>query len=420
MLLAAQQILAPGWETHLRRRLRTHVELNNEDEWFRTLLLAPMTARDDSVRDALVRIVRDYGRLLGEDARRCEALLKDFCPNARAEVHLLVIAARAAVPKQLLSSSAGSSRELLAARLARSLEEDYAVTAEAARWAVECWAQALGIAVSVVRPKAPVAVVTQPAAAPDAASSGQRFRDCEACPEMVVIPSGTFLMGSPDDETERGMGEGPQHRVRVTSFAIGRTAVAFAEYDRFAKASNRELPSDMGWGRGERPVINVSWADANAYAQWLSAQTGQRYRLPSEAEWECAARAGTTGPFSFDGEISPAKANYDSNYSYGGSRKDSAGFRQHTVPVGSLPANPWGLHEVHGNVWEWVEDCWHDNYGGAPSDGSAWTIGGDCGRRVLRGGSWIGDPGWLRSAYRTGYTPANRSYYVGFRLAKTL
>ena len=379
-----------------------------------------MTAREELARDALIRIIRDYGRVLGEDARRCEALLKDFCPNARAEVHLVVAAVRSGVPKQLMSSSAGSSRELLAARLARSLEEDYAVTPEAARWTIEVWAHALGIAVSVARPTMPVSVVAQPAAAPNAAPRGRRFRDCEACPEMVVIPSGSFLMGNPDNEAERGNDEGPQRRVRVSSFAMGRTAVAFAEYDRFAKATNRQLPSDAGWGRGGRPVINVSWEDANAYAQWLSAQTGRHYRLPSEAEWEYAARAGTTGPFSFDGAISPAKANYDTNYTYDGSRKDSAGYRGQTVPVGSLPANPWGLHEVHGNVWEWVQDFWHDNYAGAPSDGSAWTSGGDCRGPVLRGGSWDFPPDCLRSAARSGDLPTFRSDYVGFRLARSL
>ena len=245
------------------------------------------------------------------------------------------------------------------------------------------------------------------------------LKDGSAGPEMVVIPAGSFMMGSPPSEEGRSDDEGPQHRVSVSRFAMGKYEVTFAEYDGFARATNRELPGDRGWGRGNHPVINVSWEDAQAYAKWLSEQTGQTYRLPSEAEWEYAARAGTTGPFSFSGPISPDRVNYDSSYSYGNSRKDSSGYRAKTVEVGSLPANAWGLYEVHGNVWEWVEDCWHDNYNTAPTDGSAWTSSCDAGRRVLRGGSWDNSPWWVRSANRFGNTPTDRGYFLGFRLART-
>ena len=139
---------------------------------------------------------------------------------------------------------------------------------------------------------------------------------------------------------------------------------------------------------------------------WLSRETGKPYRLLSEAEWEYSARAGTTGPFHFGATISTDQANYDGNYIYGSGREGV--YRKKTVPVGSFPANGFGLHAVHGNVWEWVEDCWHASYRGAPSDGSAWVTGGDCGSRVLRGGSWYFDPGYLRSAVRLRNSAGNR------------
>ncbi|MDG4602305.1 MAG: formylglycine-generating enzyme family protein [Defluviicoccus sp.] len=250
------------------------------------------------------------------------------------------------------------------------------------------------------------------------------FRDIDApwCPEMVVIPSGTFLMGSPPGLEDREAHEGPQHRVTIGNrFALGKYAVRFSEYDHFCEVTKRKKPSDQGWGRGQRPVINVSWRDAVVYCEWLAKETGQPYRLPSESEWEYACRAGTTTPFSFGGTISPKQANYDGNYTYGGGSKGE--YRQRTVPVGTLPANPWGLHEMHGNVWEWVADVWHDSYQGAPADGSAWTDGEgkDSSRyRVIRGGSWGHIPGFLRSAFRIWKVPVIRYFYLGFRLARTL
>ncbi|MBK8906431.1 MAG: formylglycine-generating enzyme family protein [Rhodospirillales bacterium] len=235
---------------------------------------------------------------------------------------------------------------------------------------------------------------------------GEAFRDIDApwCPEMVVVPAGTFMMGSPDSETGRYDDEGPQHRVTISRpFAIGRFPVTFEEYDNFCEATGREQPGDEGWGRGRCPVINVSWDDAQAYVKWLAAATGRPYRLPSEAEWEYACRAGTTTRFSFGNDISGKDANID------GSR---------TTEVGTYPANAWGLHDMHGNVWEWVEDCWHDSYAGAPEDGSAWldADGDDFGPRVLRGGSWYYSQDLARAAYRNRYDPFYRSYDFGFRV----
>ena len=164
-------------------------------------------------------------------------------------------------------------------------------------------------------------------------------------------------------------------------------------------------------------MINVSWNDAQAYLRWLSRKGGAEYRLLSEAEWEYAARAGTTTPFYFGSTISPDQANYDGNYTYGSGRKGV--YREKTVPVGSFPSNAFGLYDVHGNVWEGVEDCYNGSYAGAPGDGAAWMTG-DCSVRVLRGGAWIGNPRDARAAARGRIGSDYRSYYSGFRVARTL
>jgi formylglycine-generating enzyme required for sulfatase activity len=201
-------------------------------------------------------------------------------------------------------------------------------------------------------------------------------------------------------------------------FAIGKYEVTFEEYDRFVRATGHALPGDNGWGRGRRPVIAVSWDDATAYAQWLSAQSGRDYRLPSEAEWEYAARAGTLTPFWTGDCIHTSQANYfDSDYN-GCGAKTGVG-RGKTLPVGSLQANPWGLYDTAGNVWEWTEDCWNEDYQGAPTAGSAWRYG-NCQRRVVRGGSWNRDPGFLRSALRYRGGSGDRGGNLGFRVARTL
>ena len=185
---------------------------------------------------------------------------------------------------------------------------------------------------------------------------GQTFRDRLKTgadgPLMVVIPAGRFRMGSPADEPERSDNEGPQHEVRIAApFAMGVYAVTFEDYERFCDDTKRGKPEDKGWGRGSRPVINVSWEDAQDYCAWLSRQTGRNYRLPSEAEWEYACRAGTDTPFHFGPRITTDQANFDGNYTYNGSAKGE--YRTQTVPVGSFPPNAFGLYDMHGNVWEW-------------------------------------------------------------------
>jgi len=250
---------------------------------------------------------------------------------------------------------------------------------------------------------------------------GEAFRDCpDVCPEMVVVPAGSFLMGSPPGEEGRQSEEGPQHKVTIaTPFAVGKFEVTFVEWDACVSAGGcRHRPGDEGWGRGRRPVINVSWEDiTKEYLPWLSRKAGKTYRLLSEAEWEYVARAGTTTPFWWGASISTSQANYDGNYTYGAGAKGES--RQKTLPVDSFTANPWGLYNVHGNVWEWVQDCWNSDYNGAPSDGSARTTG-DCGSRVLRGGTWLELPRGIRSAMRGGNFTPSRYNGIGFRVARML
>ena len=248
---------------------------------------------------------------------------------------------------------------------------------------------------------------------PRPAAPASVFRDCADCPEMVVVPAGRFLMGCVSGNNCSDS-ELPVHEVEVASFALSKYEVMFEEYDRFARDTGRSRPEDQGWGRGRRPVIHVSWYDAVAYAVWLSEETGARYRLPSEAEWEYAARAGTTTAYSWGSEIGRNRANCESC----GSRWDD----DRTAPVGSFAGNAWGLHDMSGNVSEWVEDCRHPNwnYVGAPRDGSAWTNGGDCGLRMLRGSSFIWWPLQLRLANRNFLRlDSRRDYTVGFRVLRT-
>ena len=249
---------------------------------------------------------------------------------------------------------------------------------------------------------------------------GQRFRDCAACPEMIVVPAGSFLMGSPDAEEGRREDEGPLHRVTFAApFAVGIYEVTFDEWDACVAGGGcgGYRPEDL-WGRGRHPVIFVTWNDAQSYVQWLSDKTGKRYRLLSELEWEYMARAGPRTPFHTGSTISTDQANYDGNHVYGPSGRKGV-YRRKTVPVGSFPANAYGLHDVHGNVWEWVQDCWNGNYQGVLRGGKAWESG-NCPNRVLRGGSWIYDPGVLRSAIRARTSTGNRDSDLGFRVARTL
>ncbi|WP_426957380.1 formylglycine-generating enzyme family protein [Muricoccus radiodurans] len=229
---------------------------------------------------------------------------------------------------------------------------------------------------------------------------------------MLPIPPGAFRMGSPDEEDGHEDSECPTRIVRIARpFALGRTPVTFAEWDLFAEATGRYRPPDEGWGRGNRPAVNLSWNDTQAYLAWLRDRTGRPYRLPSEAEWEYAARAGTETPYPWGHDFGPGRAHgLHEGCDLGG---------ECTVPVGSFPPNAFGLHDMLGNMWEWVEDCWNEFYLGAPGDGSAW-LKGDCGRRVLRGGSWMDVPRQMRSASRNRNGVDFRCNDYGFRVARDL
>lgn len=248
--------------------------------------------------------------------------------------------------------------------------------------------------------------------APQASASalpepGDVFRDCSDCSEMVVVPPGDFKMGSEDSIYEK-----PVHPVSIANpFAIGRREVTFDEWDLCVTDGGCNFrPSDYGWGRGNRPVMDVSWTDAKAFTAWLSRKTGKSYRLPTEAEWEYAARAGTETAFWWGRALVKGNANCE-DCGDGPQRK--------TLPVQSFRPNGFGLFDVAGNVAEWVEDCWNDTYRGAPANGAAWTTG-QCSQRGLRGGSFASRSTFVRSPARFRYDQDVRYYANGFRVARDL
>jgi formylglycine-generating enzyme required for sulfatase activity len=246
-----------------------------------------------------------------------------------------------------------------------------------------------------------------------------RLEDGSEGPQMVALPGGRFQMGSPPSEPGR-VDDERQHEVRVAAFAIGRTEVTFDEYDAFAKATGRGRPGDRGWGRGRRPVINVSWHDATAYAEWLSEQTGKAYRLPTEAQWEYAARAGTQTPF-WTGEcIHTDQANYNGNYDYNSCGAKSGVYRGKTLPVASLEPNPWGLYHMLGNVGEWTCSGYAKDYKGSEGCIPPERKNNANPPRGVRGGSWNYLPRDVRAAIRGWLAPQDRLDYVGLRLARTL
>lgn len=251
---------------------------------------------------------------------------------------------------------------------------------------------------------APPAASQQTVAIPEA---GEIVRDCPECAELVVVPTGEFEMGANDVPYEK-----PVHKVTIAKpFAIGRREVTFDEWDACVSGGGCKYnPDDRGWGRGKNPVLDVSWDDAQAFVTWLSQKTGKRYRLPTEAEWEYAARAGTPGNFPWGREVGANHANCE----------DCAPSpARRTMPTGSFRPNGFGLYDTAGNVAEWVQDCWKDTYRNAPKDGSAWTTG-QCGQRVLRGGSFASRSNQIRSSSRFRYDHDVRYYANGFRVVREL
>ncbi len=263
------------------------------------------------------------------------------------------------------------------------------------------------VGIAIVNAFAPLATGVTP-------KLGVTFKDCDPCPEMVVVPPGSFLMGD-----LHGVGYFSEKAIRAVRidyvFAVGKFEVTFDQWTACVSdgGCNGYRPDDLGWGRSDRPVVHVSWQDAKTYVTWLRRKTGKRYRLLSEAEWEYAARAMSRTMFAWGNSIGSGYANCDGC----GSLWDD----DLTAPVGSFAPNAFGLHDMHGNVYEWVEDCWHADYRGAPSDGSAWTSGGVCQVRILRGGSYDDTPILVRSANRDGNITNDRyNLFSGIRVARTL
>lgn len=260
---------------------------------------------------------------------------------------------------------------------------------------------------------------------------GWEFRDCEDCPTMVVLPAGEYYIGSPEDEEGRGENEGPQKLIKIgQEFAVGKFEITWNEWESCIadavctdhKRAGMGGPVDEGMGRGNRPVINVGWDDAQSYVTWLSQKTGQRYRLLTEAEWEFAARAGTSGPYFFD-----PKNEQFCNYANSADETDPImgdyclSVDEYTAVVGSRAPNQFGLHDMIGNVWEWTEDCYYPSYDGLSDDGSSRS--GDeetCDYRTMRGGSWGETAKELRVASRTGNGFNARFGFLGFRVAREL
>jgi len=247
---------------------------------------------------------------------------------------------------------------------------------------------------------------------------GDVFRDCPTCPELVVVPSGIFIMGL---KATRKSSK-PAHRVNMTKpFAIGRFEVTFDEWQTCINDGGcKHSPNDHEWGKAKRPVINITWHQAKNYTRWLSKKTGNTYRLPTEAEWEYAARGGTTTIFWWGDKVGSGNANCrDCESRACCSAKDHSCCSHGTKPVGSFKPNPYGLHDTAANVFEWVEDCWNKDYRGVPADGSA-ANSDNCRNRVIRGGSFYYFNKVARSAYRAKNPPAVKSYWLGFRVVREL
>ena len=273
---------------------------------------------------------------------------------------------------------------------------------------------------------------------------GDTFADCKACPQMIVLAPGQFMMGSPDDERGRDIMEGPRHLVEIGKpFAISQFEITVGQFAIFVKETGRLVSRQcfvpklkderVEWETADvdfqRPGFEVSashavtctsWDDAIEFVEWLTRKTGRPYHLPSEAEWEFAARAGSFSRFSFEDRAEGVcehanHADQSTAYSYRNATcSDGMPF---TAPVGSYKPNPWGLHDMFGNAWEWVGDCWRKDYQGAPTDGSSWASEGYCAARVMRGGSWVNTLRQLRSAFRQGRPPHTRASNIGFRVA---
>ncbi|MFA7542445.1 MAG: formylglycine-generating enzyme family protein, partial [Lysobacterales bacterium] len=439
------------------QRARRALERNRLDQGPRNALqyLEQVRAEEADNQTALELRLRLQRRLI-------EMALGQGQDGDFAQANALVARARAVAPDQLqvlteaTSVLAGQRGEAAAARLSQAHQHLDAGAADAAEAVLE---QALAISAEAVGAGL-VRERIRNLRLYGGYGEGERFRDALASgdsgPRMVVIPVGSFLMGSPDRESGRRSNEGPQFRVRFDhGFALAETEITVAQYRRFVEATNHRSHAErqrrstiydersgsmrevrgINWRHNEagdpagddNPVVHLAWADAAAYAAWLAQETGQPYRLPSEAEFEYALRAGSSSRYPWgDGAPPRPLANVSSQGDASPSNRtwtnafpgDSDGWFG-IAPVGSFPRNEFGLHDLAGNVSEWVEDCWHSSYLRAPSDGSAWVNPG-CGRRVVRGASWASGPEQVRSAYRLNVAADTTNPRIGFRVARGL
>lgn len=431
----------PGSVAALLDRLRA-AQGPSEDE-LRARAEAARQAEEDDARQRAEQAARDLAaRKLAEARAQAEAAARVQLERQRREQERAAKAAaevaRAArketLRQQLLARRAEEAEK---ARLER--EEAQRKLAQAKAAAAYVAEQKRARAEEAARAQAVLTQLLPTPASPVADMEGvlrDRFLDLDAKgPELVLMPTGRFQMGSPEHERKIAMASGsqsswlarelPQHWVGIDKpIAMGRYPVTVGEWRAFVQATGWCPGGEVDWDApgfaqtDRHPVVGVNWFDAIRYVRWLSEATGKSYRLPSEAEWEYACRAGTKTAFSFGDTITTDQANYDGNFTYNGGPRGV--YRRGTTPVGMFPANPWGLYDMHGNVWEWVQDVVHDNYEGAPLDGSAWEEGGDQARRVLRGGSWLYNPRYLRAALRNGFSAALSNDIVGFRVVRAL
>jgi len=409
---------------------------------------------NDYPRQQLAALILRFGRSVCEDSRRCEAILKDLCPEFRRETHLLVVAIKERVVADLLLMPTALPVPLQIQQLAQRLHDNLGIAENFALWAVESWALALNVidkpsqALSLQENETSLALRKTNDAQTKANSLSQmsasfgkllnflpkkkplstktvnstvrypavffhdKFRNGKPAIRMVRISGGKFLMGSPEAELGRYSIE-RLHEVLIDDFVLGQYTVTFAEYDLFVKATGRRKPNDNQWGRGTRPVIDVNWHDALAYAAWLSEETGQKYRLPTEAEWEYACRAGTKTAFATGDSISTEQANFNGALDYG--TEPLGEHRKQTVEVGSFAANLYGLYDMHGNVWEWTASAYSEDYDGEELCAADVDTKG---YRMLRGGSWVNTKRSVRSASRIRRAANDRADFIGFRLAK--
>jgi len=426
-VLAAQEAAERAEQERIGRELAAKRQREAE-------AAAVVQARLDEQRRAQLREQQRRERAAAEEARELrKASLRQQLLAKRDEEVAKVRAAREEAERKAVQAKAAAA---YLAQQKRVREE------EAARVAQSAPAQATASEPAPLAASPLEAPPTEPASAPTAPSVpiGSLLRDAFLDgsgngPVMAPIPAGRFEMGSPDHERRIAMAAGaqknwlaretPQHWVGIErAFALGRYPVTVGEWRVFVLASGWQPQGEVDWAApgypqsDEHPVVGVTWFDAQKYVAWLSEATGKRYRLPSEAEWEYACRAGTRTTFNVGDTISTAQANFDGTFTYNGGPRGE--FRRGTTPAGSFAPNAWGLHDMHGNVWEWVQDVVHDSYDGAPLDGSAWEEGGDGARRVLRGGSWLYNPRYLRSALRNGFSAVLSNDIVGFRVARDL